>query len=97
MIAPGDTITVSILMTNTVELLDPCFGLGVDPGVENILFDPELTTLRSLEPTQDFPLNFTVVLQPSLMPGTVEHFVVSVVLSTCPGDTGALEFDVTVK
>jgi hypothetical protein len=95
-IAPGDTITVSVLMTNTVELLDPCFALAVDPGVENIIFDPELTTLHSLEPTQDFPLNFTVMLQPSLIPGTVMHFVVSVVLSTCPGDTGALAFDITV-
>jgi hypothetical protein len=81
-------------MTNTVDLLYPCFGLAVDPGANNII--PDFTPMNSLTATQDFPLSFTVVLQPSLTDGTVIHFVVFVVVSPCPGDTGALEFDVTV-
>jgi hypothetical protein len=93
-IAPGDTITVSVLMTNTVDLVDPCFGIGVHPGVQNILFD--FPTIHLLKPTRDFPLSFTVALTSSLTPGTVLHFVVSVPLFPCPGDTGAIEFDVTV-
>jgi hypothetical protein len=93
-IAPGDTISVRVLMTNTVDLLYPCFGLAVDPGATNVIFD--FTTMNLLTPTRDVPLSFTVVLQPSLTAGTVVHFVVSVVISPCPGDTGALEFDVTV-
>jgi hypothetical protein len=93
-IAPGDTITVGVLMTNTVELFSPCLGLTVDPGAENIV--PDFATVNSLTPTRDFPLRFTVVLPPSLTPGSVIHFVVFVVLSPCPGDAGALEFDVRV-
>ena len=92
-IAPGDTITVSLLLTNTVFLAYPCFGLTADHGVPP---SPPAVTIYALKPTQDEPLVFKTQLPQSLARGTVIHFVAYVVLSPCPGDTGALEFDVTV-
>src|SRR5260370_13892073 len=90
-IAPGDTLTPRVLLTNTVDLVDPCFGIGVQPGVQNILFD--VPRVHLLKATRDVPLNFTVILTSSLTPGTVLHFGVSVPLSPCPWHTGAIEFD----
>jgi hypothetical protein len=92
-IAPGDTISVGVLMTSTVDLPYPCFGLTADHDVQTAL---PAVTIYALKPSQDYPLWFSAVLPASIAPGTVVHFVAYVVLSPCPGDTGALEFDVTV-
>jgi hypothetical protein len=92
-IAPGDTIAFTVPMTNTVFLAYPCFGLTADHGVQATL--PGIT-IYALKPTQAYPLVFTAQLPASLPRGTVVHFVAYVLVSSCPGDTGAVGFDVTV-
>jgi hypothetical protein len=92
-IAPGDTVTVTVPLTSTVGLGYPCFGLTADHGVAGTT--PGVS-IYYLSPTQGYPLTFTVQLPASLAPGTVVHFVAYVVLSPCPGDTGAIGFDVVV-
>jgi hypothetical protein len=92
-IAPGDTITIVVPMTNSVALAYPCFGLTADHGIVGTT--PGITVYE-IAPTDGYPVQFTVQLPSSLAPGTVIHFVAYVVLSPCPGDTGAVGFDVTV-
>ncbi len=86
-------MTVTVPLTNTVGLEYPCFGLTADHGVVGTL--PGVS-IYFLKPTQGYPLTFTVNIPASLAHGTVIHFVAYVVLSPCPGDTGAMGFDVVV-
>jgi hypothetical protein len=93
-VAPGDKITVTVLLTNPDNLSYPCFGLVGDHGVVGEV--PGIT-VYALPPETNHPVELSAQLPPTLPHGTVVHFSAYVMADPCPAFESRLDFDVTVE